>query len=133
MSRLTNLALALAGGSIAMTGLLAVPAHAATTTVERSLLVGKLGFEGGPYPGGFHPTAGTVEVNFNSLPLSIVKSVGKSGKFKIRLSPGGYAVTGCGPSISASATSSGLCGTPQNVNLKPGEVDHIKLVWAYTP
>jgi hypothetical protein len=131
MSRLTNLALALSAGSVAVMGLLAAPAHAATPPEHRSLLVGRLGIEGGPYPGGFRPTAGSVEVEFNSVPLAIEKSVGKSGRFEFKLSPGEYTVTGCGPT--ASGSPSGQCSKPQEVNLAPGEVDHIQLVWLYAP
>ena len=60
MSRLINLALAVSAAGIAITGLQAAPAHAATATSTQALLVGELGYEGGAYPGGFHPTAGTV-------------------------------------------------------------------------
>jgi hypothetical protein len=70
MSRVTNLALALSAGSIALIGLQAAPAHAGTTPTQRSAIVGELGYEGGAVTsGGFHPTAGTVEVEFNSVPL----------------------------------------------------------------
>ncbi len=131
MPRLTNLALTLSASSIALTGLLAAPAQAATTTVHRSLLVGELGIEGGPAPGGFRPTAGSVEVEFSSVPLVLEKQVGKSGKFEIRLSPGDYTVIGCGPT--ASGGSSSQCSKPQEVNLASGEVDHIQLVWLLAP
>ena len=50
MSRLINLALAVSAAGIAMTGLQAAPAHAATTTSTEALLVGELGYEGGAYP-----------------------------------------------------------------------------------
>jgi hypothetical protein len=90
--------------------------------------VGQLGVEGGAYPGGFRPTAGTVEVEFNSVPLTLLKHVGKSGKFDIKLSPGSYTVFGCGPK-----TSGNQCSQPQDITLAAGEVDHIQLVWAYLP
>jgi hypothetical protein len=131
MSRLTNLVLGLSVSSIALTGLLAAPANAATTTVHRSLLVGELGIEGGAFPGGFRPTAGSVEVEFNSVPLVLEKRVGKSGKFEIKLTPGDYTVIGCG--TTASGAPSSQCSKPQKVNLAPGEVDHIQLVWLYAP
>jgi hypothetical protein len=131
MSRLTNLALALSASSIALIGLQAAPAHAGTTPTHRSAIVGELGYEGGAAPGGFHPTAGTVEVEFNSVPLVLEKHVGKSGQFHINLSPGSYTVIGCGPA--ASGTTTGLCSQPQNINLVAGEVDHIQLIWAYAP
>jgi hypothetical protein len=39
---------------------------------------------------------------------------------------------GCGPSPSGNATS-GQCGNPVQLTLTSGEVDHIKLIWAYVP
>ena len=126
MSRLLKHALALSAGSVAVVGLLAASPGAATAAGQRSAIVGQLGYEGGAYPGGFHPTSGTVEVEFNNQPLVLEKHVGKSGNFHIKLSPGGYTVIGCGPSGSQ-------CSQPQNITLTRGEVDHIQLVWAYTP
>jgi hypothetical protein len=131
MKRLTNLALALSATGIAAIGLQAVPAHAATTPKHQSAIVGELGFEGGAAPGKFHPTAGTVEVQFKSVPLTLEKHVGKSGHFAIRLSPGNYTVIGCGPA--ASSTSTGQCSKPKNIHLVSGEVDYLKLIWAYVP
>jgi len=128
MSRMIKLALAIFASSITVIGLQAAPAHASTGAGHNSAIVGELGVEGGPYPGGFHPTAGTVEVEFNSVPLVLEKHVGKSGKFHIKLSPGSYTVFGCGPK-----KSSNQCSDPQNINLATGEVDHIQLVWAYLP
>jgi hypothetical protein len=131
MSRLTNLALAVSATSMAVIGLQAAPASAATTSTVHSKIVGELGYEGGAAPGGFHPTAGTVQVDFNSSPLVLLKHVGKSGHFSIKLSPGSYTVIGCGPA--ASGGTSGQCSQPQNITLVAGEVDHIQLIWAYTP
>ena len=107
---------------------LAAPAHASTRAGHSSAIVGELGVEGGAYPGGFQPTAGTVEVEFNSVPLVLERHVGKSGKFDIKLSPGSYTVIGCGPKKSDNE-----CSQPQDINLVRGEVDHIQLVWAYLP
>lgn len=142
MSRLVNLALALSASTLAMIGLEAAPAHAASTSaptvsapavsVPGAVLVGELGYEGGAYPGPFHPTAGTVEVEFYSLPLALLKHVGPSGKFRIPLGPGKYTVIGCGPSASV-VPGAGECSSPLSVDLKAGEVDHVKLVWAYVP
>lgn len=81
MSRFAKVLLALSASSIAMMVLQATPAHAATTSTPQSALVGKLGVEGGAYPGGFHPTAGAVEVEFYSVPLALERSVGPSGEF----------------------------------------------------
>ena len=133
MKRLVNLALAVPAASIAMLALGAVPAHAAPTTSSQAQLVGKLGYEGGAFPGKFHPTAGSVEVEFDSVtPITLVHRVGPSGRFRISLSAGKYTVIGCGPSSSSGATQ-GPCGQPVNITLTPGEVDHVKLVWAMVP
>ncbi len=131
MNRLTNLALALSATSIAMIGIQAVPAHAATTSGHEAAIVGELGYEGGAAPGGFHPTAGSVQVQFHSVPLTREKHVGKSGHFDISLAPGKYTVIGCGPA--ASGTTSSQCSKPKNIHLVSGEVDHIRLIWAYVP
>jgi hypothetical protein len=133
MSRVINLALVVSASSIAVLGLQVAPAHATTTTSSEAQLVGKLGFEGGAYPGKFHPTAGTVEVEFDGLtPLTLVRQVGPSGHFEIPLPAGMYTVIGCGPS-SPSGASSSPCSKPVNLTLSSGEVDHIKLVWALAP
>jgi hypothetical protein len=133
MSLLTKAALAVSASSIATMALQAAPAHAATPTpAPEALLVGKLGYEGGPYPGGFHPTSGSVEVEFYLVPLILDKHVGPSGHFKIPLGPGKYTVIGCGPSASV-GTPKGQCSKPKNITLKPGQVDHIRLVWAMVP
>jgi hypothetical protein len=128
MSRFIKLALALLASSIGLIGLQAVPAHANTIAGHNSAIVGELGVEGGKYPGGFVPTAGSVEVEFNSVPLVLERHVGKSGKFDIKLSPGSYTVFGCGPKSSGNQ-----CSKPQDIDLAAGEVDHIQLVWAYLP
>ncbi len=132
MSRLINLALAMSAAGIAVTGLQAAPAHAATTTSTQALLVGELGYEGGAYPGGFHPTAGTVYVEFHSAPLTLDQAVGPSGHFTIPLAAGKYTVIGCAPS-SSSGAANGQCSMPKNLTLTSGEVDHIRLIWARVP
>jgi hypothetical protein len=126
MSRLIKLALALVASSITVIGLAAAPGYASTGAKPSSAIVGELGVEAGP--GGFHPTAGTVEVEFNTEPLTLLKHVGDSGKFDIKLSPGRYTVFGCGPKKSDSQ-----CGQAQDIKLATGEVDHIQLVWAVLP
>jgi hypothetical protein len=133
MSRLSKLALAASVSGIAMVSLQTGPAHAATATASQAALVGKLGYEGGAYPDKFHPTAGSVEVEFDSVtPLSLEHRVGPSGQFKISLPAGMYTVIGCGPAASG-GTAGGTCGRPVNLTLTRGDVDHIKLVWAYAP
>jgi hypothetical protein len=134
MKRLINLALALSATGIAVLGFQAVPAHAATSPSQQSAIVGELGYEGGAVaPGGFHPTAGTVQVQFSSVPLTLEKHVGKSGHFDVKLSPGKYTVIGCGPASSSASTGSSRCSKPKKIDLVKGEVDHFKLIWAYVP
>lgn len=105
-------------------------AQAATPTSHKAVLAGNLGYEGGAPPGKFHPTSGTVEVEYYSQPLVLEKHVGKSGHFRITLAPGRYTVIGCGPS---SGSTQGQCSKPTNVTLSPGEVLFVKLVWAMVP
>jgi hypothetical protein len=109
---------------------LSVPEASAATATKRAVLTGTLGYDGGAYPGGFHPTAGQVQIIFVSRPLVLVDPVGTSGKFRTTLAPGSYTVTGCGPS---STGGPGLCSHPLTIRLKAGEVKHIQLVWAYVP
>jgi hypothetical protein len=133
MSRFVKRALALIAGTMTVIGLQAAPALARsgaghTSKGHDSAIVGKLGVEGGAYPAGFRPTAGTVEVEFNLLPLVLVKAVGTSGKFDIKLSPGSYTVFGCGPGGSGDQ-----CSQAQDIKLTGGEVVDIQLVWAHLP
>jgi hypothetical protein len=128
---MTTLALALSASAVVAVGLQTVPARAGTTPGHHSAIVGQLGYEGGAPPGGLHPTAGTVEVEFKSAPLTLLKHVGKSGNFDIKLSPGSYTIIGCGPA--AKGTTSSQCARPETIRLASGEVDHIQLIWAYVP
>jgi hypothetical protein len=128
MVRLLKYTLVLSASCITMVGLQAAPAHAATAARQSAKIVGQLGIEGGAFPGRFQPTAGTVQVEFNIVPLILQKHVGKSGNFHINLSPGSYTVTGCGPKKSRNQ-----CSQPQNITLTAGEVDHIRLVWEFVP
>jgi len=131
MSRLTKLAVTLAASSVALVALQTAPTHAATVPKHQAALVGELGYEGGAYPGGFHPTSGTVQVDFTSHPLVIEKHVGSSGSFHFTLAPGSYTVIGCGPA--ESGTSTNRCSKPKNVHLIAGQVHHLKLVWLEAP
>jgi hypothetical protein len=132
MSRQSVTGLVASLGAVAALGLQAGPALAgADTPPAHSAIVGVLGYEGGAFPGFFHPTSGTVEVEFTNPPLVLLKQVGATGHFRIPLGPGNYTLIGCGPSSSSGGT--GLCGTPLNVTLKVGEVDHVRLVWAMVP
>lgn len=132
MPRLLQTALSASLIVLASLGVQAAATQATGASVAtRTLIVGELGYEGGPSPGGFHPTAGTVDVAFTINPLVLEKKVGKSGHFSIPLGPGTYEVTGCGPT--SSTTTTPQCSKPIEVTLRAGEVDHLRLVWAYTP
>ena len=130
MSRLSLFAATLAASAFAVTGLTALPAQAATPNAGAEI-IGQLGYEGGAYPGTFKPTAGTVFVQFDLRPLQLVHAVGKSGSFKLHLSPGTYTLTGCGPATSTAPV--GQCGRPMTVTLVAHETDHLQLVWLMAP
>jgi len=130
MSRFSLFAATVAASAFAVTGLSALPAQAATPSGGAEI-IGQLGYEGGAYPGTFKPTAGTVFVQFDLRTLELVQTVGKSGSFKLHLSPGTYTLTGCGPAMSISPV--GQCGSPQTVTLVAHEKDHLQLVWLMAP
>jgi hypothetical protein len=132
MARKLVFGMAASLGAISAVGIQAAPALASSNVAptSKSAIVGVLGYEGGGPTNKFHPTSGTVEVEFMNPPLVLEKKVGDTGHFRIPLGPGNYAVIGCGPSSSGSTP---LCGQPQNVTLKAGEVDHIRVIWAYVP
>lgn len=132
MTRTWVFGMAAAMGAISAVGIEATPVLASVDVVpsSTSAIAGVLGFEGGGPSNIFHPTSGTVEVEFTNPPLVLLKKVGDTGHFRISLAPGHYTVIGCGPSSSGGSP---LCGQPQNVTLKVGEVDHIRLIWAYVP
>ncbi len=123
-------AIAVAAFTLALMSPAAAQAATVPHTVHRAVLAGELGIEGGPRPGGFHPTSGSVEVEFYSVPLVLDQPVGSSGHFHITLPPGKYTVIGCGPSGS---TPQGRCSSPKNLTLTSGEVLHIRLVWIFAP
>jgi hypothetical protein len=127
---LAAVAIATVAGSAALLPVGVASASPAANS-DHAELVGVLGYEGGAAPGGFHPTSGSVRVEFDSEPLTLRQSVGKSGHFEIGLAPGGYTVIGCGPT--ASSSPSAQCSKPKNITLTAGEVRHIKLVWALAP
>ena len=133
MSRLVRTSVCTLLVSFAALGLPAQVTRAAppVSATGSAVLVGRLGYEGGPYPGGFHPTAGSVQVAFTTHPLVLEKKVGKSGHFKIALGAGTYTVTGCGPTSSADPTP--RCGRAKTITLRAGEHRHLRLVWMYAP
>ncbi len=132
MARTWVFGMAASLGALSAVGMQAAPALASSNAgpTAKSVIVGVLGYEGGAATNKFHPTSGTVEVEFTNPPLVLLKQVGNSGHFRLSLNPGSYTLIGCGPSSSGGTP---LCGQPQNVTLKAGEVDHIRLVWADVP
>ena len=129
MLRYLNAIFLAAAVTVGTIGIQATEAGATTTATREALLVGELGIVGGPYPGGFHPTAGRVYISFREPPLVLVKQVGPSGKFQIALGPGTYQVIGCGPGSGQPSQ----CSKAKTITLVAGEVDHIRLIWAYAP
>ena len=77
-------------GAISAVGMQAAPALASSNVgpTSKSAIVGVLGYEGGGPTTKFHPTSGTVEVEFTNPPLVLLKKVGNSGHFRIPLGPG---------------------------------------------
>ncbi len=122
-------AIVFTAGALLLAG--TVPAQAGAPsrapTARLAVLDGDLGIVGGAYPGQFHPSAGSIEVIGKVIAMLTV--VGPSGEFRIRLAPGTYTVTGCGPTASPVPS----CGPPRTIRLRPGQVDHVQLVWALVP
>jgi len=96
-----------------------------TAKATDGTITGQLGFEGGPAPGGFHATAGLVQVA-GSKTVELVK-VPTSGNFTVHVQPGRYSLTGCG------GAKDDQCGSPQNVTVTAGAVKHVQVVWAFVP
>lgn len=116
------LALALAAG-LCLTTATAVAAAAPST--PHGIIDGRLGFEGGPYPGGFHPTAGLVKFT-GPQKVGPVK-VPTSGRFTVDVTPGAYTLTGCG------GTKNKQCGPPKLVTVKADTTRHVRVVWLLAP
>lgn len=130
MSRLIRFGACSAVATLAVTGLLAGPVQASTPKGGAEV-VGRLGYEGGAFPGTFTPTAGTVFVQFDLRPLELVRSVGASGSFALHLASGTYTLTGCGPGNPTSPV--GPCGRSKTVTLTANEKVHVQLVWLLAP
>jgi len=120
-------AIVITAGALLFAGTVPAQAAAPPPSARLAVLKGDLGIVGGAYPGLFHPTAGSVEVIGKVIAMLTV--VGPSGEFRIRLAPGTYTVTGCGPTASPVPS----CGSPRAIRLRPGQVDHVQLVWALVP
>lgn len=88
-------------------------------------IAGELGYEGGAYPGRFHPTAGLVRIAGPKLTQTI--DVGPSGKFSAVEPPAKYTLVGCG------GTDDAQCGPTVPVTVKAGKTVHVKVPWALVP
>jgi hypothetical protein len=95
------------------------------STSPHGVISGRLGFEGGAYPGRFHPTAGLVKFS-GPQKVGPVK-VPKSGDFTVRVVPGDYTLTGCG------GTKDKQCGPPQQVTVKARTTRHVHVPWLLAP
>jgi hypothetical protein len=97
----------------------------ASTSTPHGVIAGQLGFEGGAYPGGFHPTAGLVKFK-GPQKVGPVK-VPDSGNFTVHAVPGDYTLTGC------SGTKNRQCGSPQQVIVKARKTSRVQVVWLLAP
>jgi hypothetical protein len=113
--------------ALTLTATATAQAAPSAPNVHRAVLDGDLGVVGGPYPGGFHPTPGTVEVVGKTIAMQAI--VGRSGEFHLQLPPGIYTVSGCGPT----AGSAPMCSPSKTIRLHVGQFDHLELVWAQVP
>jgi hypothetical protein len=116
--------LATAAASLAF-GVVDTTASAAAGPAPHGVISGQLGYEGGAYPGRFHPTAGLVKFA-GPQKVGPVK-VPKSGNFTVHVVPGDYTLTGC------SGTKDSQCGSPQDVTVKAGKTRHVQVVWLMAP
>lgn len=89
------------------------------------VIAGELGFEGGPSPGGFHPTAGRVDIAGPKLTRAV--DVPSSGKFSAVVPAGRYTLIGCG------GTQDEQCGPSQKVTVHAGATKHVRVVWLLAP
>jgi hypothetical protein len=99
-------------------------AVAAQSPSPHGVIAGQLGFEGGPYPGGFHPTAGVVK--YAGPQTGRVKVPG-SGDFTVDVAPGAYTLIGCG------GTRNEQCGPTQDITVKAHKTSHVQVVWLLAP
>jgi hypothetical protein len=97
----------------------------ATASTPRGVITGQLGYEGGAYPGLFHPTAGVVKF-VGSKSFGRVK-VPKSGDFTVDVAPGQYTLTGCG------GTKNRQCGPSEQVIVKTRTTTHVQVPWLLAP
>lgn len=102
-----------------------VVAAANPSATSHGVISGQLGFEGGAYPGRFHPTAGLVKFA-GPQKVEPVK-VPESGDFTVHVAPGDYTLTGCG------GTKNRQCGPPQQVTVKARATSHVQVPWLLAP
>jgi hypothetical protein len=114
-------AVAIAFGPVPTTAAVA----AAAPTTSHGVISGHLGYEGGAYPGRFHPTAGVV--TFAGPQKVSPVQVPQSGHFTVHVVPGDYTLTGCG------GTKNKQCGPPQQVTVKARATSHVHVPWLLAP
>jgi hypothetical protein len=102
-----------------------VEAGSAGASTRHGVIAGQLGYEGGAYPGRFHPTAGVVDVTGPRNAGTV--TVPGSGRFTLDVPPGSYTLTGCG------GTKDKQCGPPQDVTVKAQKTSHVQVPWLLAP
>jgi hypothetical protein len=118
--------LATAAAAIALGAVSTTAAEgAARPLTTHGVISGRLGYEGGAYPGRFHPTAGLVKVA-GPQKVGPIK-VPVSGHFSVPVVPGDYTLTGCG------GTKNKQCGPPQQVTVKARGTSHVQVPWLLAP
>ncbi len=127
MRRLTVFA---ACASAALVVGLPVSASAATVAPAKGTVAGQIGYEGGAFPGGFHPTSGSVKIVAATASASKVLEVGNSGNFKVLLAPGKYTFIGCAQAHAVQCAQKGLW---QKVTVKSGSTQSVQLVTFLAP
>ena len=111
--------------AICLAAFTASPVAAASPLTSHGVISGQLGYEGGAYPGTFHPTAGLVKFA-GPQKVGPVK-VPKSGDFTVHVIPGHYTLTGC------SGTNDKQCGPPQQVTVKARTTSRVQVPWLLAP
>jgi hypothetical protein len=97
----------------------------ATPSTPRGVVTGQLGYEGGAYPGLFHPTAGVVKFEGPQSPQRV--KVPESGDFTVDVVPGHYTLTGCG------GTKNRQCGPSEQVIVRSRATTHVQVPWLLAP
>lgn len=112
-------------GAASGVGVAGAQVAAVHTASPDGVIAGELGYEGGAYPGKFHPTAGLVRVAGPKLSQTV--EVGPTGRFSVVEPPAKYTLVGCG------GTDDSQCGPAVHVTVKAGRTVHVKVPWALVP